>query len=105
MEYISVKFQDTEKTEKFDEFIKPFVIDDDKSAQIKIVFEQELEKGLKHGLKASSLQMENTYVMEMTNGKEKGKFLALDLGGTNFRVMLLEMLNGKESKVSWKCSI
>ena len=39
--------------------------------------------------------MENTYVMEMTNGKEEGKFLALDLGGTNFRVMLLEMLNGK----------
>ena len=95
MEHISVKFQDSKKSEKFDEFIKPFVIDNDKSAKIKIIFEQELEKGLKNGLKTSSLQMENTYVMEMTNGKEEGKFLALDLGGTNFRVMLLEMLNGK----------
>ncbi|KAF5273061.1 hypothetical protein FQR65_LT04803 [Abscondita terminalis] len=32
-----------------------------------------------------------TYVQDLPNGTEKGKFLALDLGGTNFRVLLIEL--------------
>lgn len=32
-----------------------------------------------------------TYVQDLPNGKERGKFLALDLGGTNFRVLLIEL--------------
>ncbi|XP_021706884.1 hexokinase type 2 isoform X3 [Aedes aegypti] len=32
-----------------------------------------------------------TYVQDLPNGKEKGKFLALDLGGTNFRVLLIHL--------------
>lgn len=43
----------------------------------------------------SSLQMENTYIPELPNGTEEGKFLGLDLGGTNFRVILLEIRKGK----------
>jgi hexokinase len=70
-------------------------ISDVKVKKLKATFEDELEKGLKAGLKASSLQMENTYVPELTNGKEEGCYLALDLGGTNFRVMFLEMTSGK----------
>ena len=84
------------QAEKVNEFLKPFIIDEEKSAKIKAIFEKELELGLKHGLKESSLQMENTYVMDLTNGKEEGQFLALDLGGTNFRVMLLEMHEGRD---------
>ncbi|XP_047112829.1 hexokinase-1-like [Schistocerca piceifrons] len=57
------------------------------------VFESELEKGIHE--EPSSLQMENTYIPELPDGTEKGKFLALDLGGTNFRVILLELDDGK----------
>ena len=32
---------------------------------------------------------------ELPNGSEEGTYLALDLGGTNFRVMLMEMSAGK----------
>ncbi|XP_068972430.1 hexokinase type 2-like isoform X2 [Bombus flavifrons] len=42
----------------------------------------------------SSLQMENTYVPELLDGTEEGLYLALDLGGTNFRVLLLELNHG-----------
>lgn len=35
--------------------------------------------------------MENTYIPELPDGTESGKYLALDLGGTNFRVLLLEV--------------
>ena len=98
MEEVRISLSDPMKSEKVKEFLKPFVIDEEKSAKIKSIFKQELELGLKHGLKESSLQMENTYVMELTNGKEEGQFLALDLGGTNFRVILLEMKQGKDPK-------
>lgn len=42
----------------------------------------------------SSLQMENTYIAEMPDGTESGVFLSLDLGGTNFRAILLELKDG-----------
>jgi hexokinase len=32
-----------------------------------------------------------TFVRDVSNGKEEGKYLALDLGGTNFRVLLIEL--------------
>lgn len=50
----------------------------------------------------SSLQMENTYIPELPDGTEEGKYLALDLGGTNFRVLLLELANGQILKEEFK---
>lgn len=32
-----------------------------------------------------------TYVQDLPKGTEQGKYLALDLGGTNFRVLLVEL--------------
>ncbi|XP_041979692.1 hexokinase type 2 isoform X2 [Aricia agestis] len=32
-----------------------------------------------------------TYIQDLPNGTEKGKFLALDLGGTNFRVLIINL--------------
>ncbi|CAK1546796.1 unnamed protein product [Leptosia nina] len=57
------------------------------------VFAHEIENGLRQ--KPSSLQMENTYVPELPDGTEEGVFLALDLGGTNFRVLYLELCGGE----------
>lgn len=59
---------------------------------IQDVFESEMNKGIHQ--QPSSLQMENTYVPELLDGTEKGLYLALDLGGTNFRVLLLELDHG-----------
>uniref|UniRef100_A0A146LSX2 Phosphotransferase n=1 Tax=Lygus hesperus TaxID=30085 RepID=A0A146LSX2_LYGHE len=42
----------------------------------------------------ASVKCYNTYVQDLPTGKEKGQFLALDLGGTNFRVLLIT-LNGR----------
>jgi len=54
-------------------------------------FHSEMSKGLAG--KKSSLKMIPTYV-DRPSGAEKGKFIALDLGGTNFRVVQIE-LDGK----------
>ena len=47
---------------------------------------------------AACVKMFPTYVRDVPNGSEKGKFLALDLGGTNFRVLLIE-LDGEQVKM------
>ena len=36
-----------------------------------------------------------TYVNELPTGTEHGKFLALDLGGTNFRVVVIDIAENK----------
>ena len=65
---------------------------------MKETFIAELNTGMEHGLAKSSLQMENTYVPELIDGSENGFFLALDLGGTNFRVLLFQLVSGKVVK-------
>ena len=75
--------------------LSPLVIDKEKCGKLVDVFESELDKGLEYGLAGSSLQMENTFIPELLDGSEQGRYLALDLGGTNFRVILLELENGK----------
>lgn len=54
-------------------------------------FHLEMVRGLKG--EASSLKMIPTYV-DIPAGSEKGKFIALDLGGTNFRILELELKGG-----------
>ena len=96
MEPIYLELTDCSKTTQVKKVLEPLVIDDQKALKIKTIFKEELEKGLKYGLKGSSLQMENTY-FQMESSKLptcNGKYLALDLGSTNFRVMLIEMSNG-----------
>uniref|UniRef100_A0A8B9GE57 Hexokinase-2 n=1 Tax=Amazona collaria TaxID=241587 RepID=A0A8B9GE57_9PSIT len=55
----------------------------------------EMEKGLgKETHAEAAVKMLPTYVCSTPDGTEKGDFLALDLGGTNFRVLLVRVRNG-----------
>ena len=61
-------------------------------------FRKEMGQGLSG--KESSLAMLPTFV-DLPTGKEKGIFLALDLGGTIFRVLMVNLLGaGKKPRVS-----
>lgn len=95
MEVPTLKLTDNILSQRVSTFLSDFILDDHRSDRVLEVFETELETGMKNGLEGSSLQMENTYVPDLINGTEEGQFLALDLGGTNFRVILLEMKAGK----------
>ncbi|VDO41531.1 unnamed protein product [Haemonchus placei] len=50
---------------------------------------------------AGALKMLPTYVRAVPNGEESGDYLALDLGGTNFRILLIR-LNGREAEMTGK---
>ena len=95
MDVIELNLQDKDKQNQILQILNGFVISPEKLSKLKSTFESELELGLKGSLKCSSLQMENTYIPEFINGQEEGSYLALDLGSTNFRVMLLELAKGK----------
>ena len=58
-------------------------------------FHSEMKKGLAGN--KSSLKMIPEYV-ERPSGREKGKFLALDLGGTHFRVLALRLKNARKTE-------
>ncbi|XP_028915043.1 hexokinase HKDC1 [Ornithorhynchus anatinus] len=58
----------------------------------------ELEYGLKKETQPlATVKMLPTYVCGLPDGTEKGKYLALDLGGTNFRVLLVKIRSGRKS--------
>lgn len=78
---------------KVSKIIEPLLLNDDKLRKIKQTFNSEIEAALNE--RPSSLQCENTYIPELPNGSESGDFLALDLGGTNFRIMIVELKNSK----------
>lgn len=69
-----------------------------KSAVNKMI--RDFQADMKNGLngKRSPLKMIPTYVSKAA-GSEKGDFLAVDLGGTNFRVLILRLEGGGKMKL------
>ncbi|XP_040538985.1 hexokinase-3 isoform X5 [Gallus gallus] len=60
--------------------------------RVQALMKQEMERGLDRESNAtSSVRMLPTYVCHTPDGTERGKFLALDLGGTNFRVLVVHV--------------
>ena len=56
------------------------------------ILEEEMSAGLSPAThKQSTVKMFPTYVRNTPNGTEIGQVLALDLGGTNFRVLLIDL--------------
>lgn len=78
---------------KVRELIDPQLVLDNKTLMdVMIKFERQVKKGLRVSSHSSSeVKCFVTYVQDLPNGTERGKFLALDLGGTNFRVLLIHL--------------
>lgn len=77
--------------------LSKFNIDMPSLVKFKANFENAMKKGLETP-NSFDLKMLPTYVTKIPNGKEVGQYLALDLGGTNFRVLLLKMNGNSEKK-------
>lgn len=82
-----------------DEIVKEFSVDKEFLVKASNYFTESMDLGLaKHELTREHMPMIPTYVTSVPNGKEKGLFLAADLGGTNFRVCSIH-LNGDHTFV------
>ncbi|CAF4801622.1 unnamed protein product [Pieris macdunnoughi] len=69
-----------------------FHMSDKQIREIMSRLHNDLIKGLGKDTHANSIvKCWITYIQDLPNGKERGKFLALDLGGTNFRVLIINL--------------
>ncbi|KAM5228351.1 hexokinase-2 isoform 1-T1 [Ctenodactylus gundi] len=80
--------------------LEPLKLSRDQLLEVKRRMKVEMERGLsKDTHTIAPVKMLPTYVCATPDGTEKGDFLALDLGGTNFRVLLVRVRNGKRRGV------
>ena len=82
---------------KAKEIMKSFALSDSQLEEVKVKLADNFEQGLKDEANAK-LKMLVTYVTDVPSGQEKGKYFALDLGGTNFRIILI-CLDGKKISI------
>ncbi|XP_017461989.1 PREDICTED: hexokinase-2-like, partial [Rhagoletis zephyria] len=77
-----------------EQLTRSLVLTDDQLHQIQSLLMNSFNDGLKRETNpVAPVKMFPTFVKEVPDAKHKyGKFLALDLGGTNFRVLLIELL-------------
>ncbi|XP_051551875.1 hexokinase-2-like [Myxocyprinus asiaticus] len=72
----------------------------DQLMEVKRRMTEEMKRGLaKQTQPTATVKMLPTFVRSTPDGTERGDFLALDLGGTNFRVLLVRVRSGKRRSV------
>ncbi|XP_054722126.1 hexokinase-2-like [Uloborus diversus] len=82
----------TESRKKVDVVLKDFILSDDVLLKVSALLLQEFNNGLSaQNHKTATVKMFPTFVRDVPDGSEQGKFLALDLGGTNFRVLCIDL--------------
>ncbi|XP_078421926.1 hexokinase-2-like isoform X1 [Cetorhinus maximus] len=83
-----------------EEILSAFLLRDEQLLEVKKRMRMQMERGLKKEThSAAAVKMLATYVRSTPDGTEKGDFLALDLGGTNFRVLMVKIRSGKRRAV------
>uniref|UniRef100_A0A8C4ELX1 Hexokinase-3 n=1 Tax=Dicentrarchus labrax TaxID=13489 RepID=A0A8C4ELX1_DICLA len=76
-----------------DETLSPFKLSQEQLQLVKTRMRSGLEAGLK-SKGPSTIKMLPSFVYRTPDGNEHGKYLALDLGGTNFRALLVNFKKG-----------
>ncbi|KAI2661465.1 Hexokinase-4 [Labeo rohita] len=84
-----------------DQILSEFLLSKEDLEEVMRRMRREMERGLRvETHDEASVKMLPTYVRSTPEGSEVGDFLALDLGGTNFRVMLVKV--GEDEERGWK---
>ncbi|CAH1408364.1 unnamed protein product [Nezara viridula] len=89
-----LKLSDPEKENKVRDILSCLDLTPDQIFAVAKIFSDFLVKGLRYD-GTSPFNMQNTFVFQGLKGNESGTYFALDLGGTNFRVLLVELKNGQ----------
>jgi hexokinase len=77
---------------QIEDYCRDLIINNDHISQMEQRLRAAIDKGLdKKSHQFASVKCFPTYVRDLPSGTEFGKFLALDLGGTNFRVVLMDI--------------
>ncbi|KAM3172992.1 hypothetical protein ACTXT7_013411 [Hymenolepis weldensis] len=87
--------------ERVEKLLQPLVLTNENYANIRDKLLEAMVRGLAlETRESSSVKMYPSFVTKFPTGKEKGQFLALDLGGTNYRVLLVTLAEGEHPKIN-----
>uniref|UniRef100_A0A915KDN9 Phosphotransferase n=1 Tax=Romanomermis culicivorax TaxID=13658 RepID=A0A915KDN9_ROMCU len=80
--------------------LSEFTLDNDTLRRLMLEINKQMDQGLIDGLNSSSISMLPSFVpkfFEHTSREgDVKRYLALDLGGTNLRILLMEMISGRK---------
>lgn len=72
--------------------VQKFLLNDNQLIGVRDALDKEMKKGLHADTcKDARVKMLPSFVRHLPDGHEQGTFIALDLGGTNFRVLLIDI--------------
>ncbi|KAL3997698.1 Hexokinase [Acanthocheilonema viteae] len=92
------KFNFDEPPISLETIMAEFKLSNDTLRQMMAHMSRNMDKGLEGGPENSTISMLPSFVPELPDGTEEGRFIAMDLGGTNLRVMLMDIVQGEELK-------
>uniref|UniRef100_A0A3B4ZZ11 hexokinase n=1 Tax=Stegastes partitus TaxID=144197 RepID=A0A3B4ZZ11_9TELE len=96
----AVAYRLTEQARQIQQTLAEFRLSKTQLLEVKKRMRVEIERGLKKNThEEATVKMLPTFVRSTPDGTENGDFLALDLGGTNFRVLLVKIRSGKRRTV------
>ncbi|KAK2852433.1 hypothetical protein Q7C36_007634 [Tachysurus vachellii] len=89
-----------DQVKKIDKYLYSMRFSDETLRDIMARFRRELVKGLSRDTNATAaVKMLPTFVRSIPDGSEKGDFIALDLGGSNFRILRVKVSHEKKQTV------
>ncbi|XP_072484858.1 hexokinase-1 isoform X2 [Notamacropus eugenii] len=93
----AVAYRLAEQHRQMEEILAPLKLSNEQLLQVKNRMRVEMDLGLqKNTNETAKVKMLPSFVCGTPDGTESGDFLALDLGGTNFRVLLVKIRSGKK---------
>ncbi|XP_020830806.1 hexokinase-1 isoform X2 [Phascolarctos cinereus] len=96
----AVAYRLAEQHRQMEEILAAFKLSTEQLMQVKDRMRIEMDRGLqKKTNESATVKMLPSFVCGTPDGTEHGDFLALDLGGTNFRVLLVKIRSGKKRSV------
>ncbi|KAL0979205.1 hypothetical protein UPYG_G00182100 [Umbra pygmaea] len=95
-----------DKVQQVDKYLYHLRLSDENLMDVSVRFRREMDKGLgRDSNPTAAVKMLPTFVRSTPDGTEKGDFLALDLGGSNFRVLLVKVSDNGKQKVEMENQI
>lgn len=86
-----------DKRQKVGAVLSELVLTEDDVQRMVDIFTQQMDLANSSSAENRSISdhlMENTHIRQLLDGTENGAYLGLDLGGTNYRVVLAQFTNG-----------
>ncbi|XP_048361168.1 hexokinase-1-like isoform X2 [Sphaerodactylus townsendi] len=95
-----------DQVKKIDKYLYSMRLSDETLLDIMTRFRQEMQNGLSRDFNpTATVKMLPTFVRSIPDGSEKGDFIALDLGGSYFRILRVKVSHEKRQTVQMETEI